>query len=473
MSSLSCPKQSQFVYRPRRPEKTVLFEVVKKYYKTWRSNSVETIPKYVDDAFRKYLECGILANGFACAHCGSCGKDFFLAFSCRGRGICPSCNTRAMVQTAAHLLENVIPCVPVRQFVISFPKRIRYYLQTHSILQSILRIVVDEIRKKMIACNPDVSDPKIGAVSFIQYFGNTLNLHPHIHLVVADGIFSEQDENLLFYEAFLTSEDVLEIEDRIRRRVLKYFHRRGFFSKDEVATMLTYENSGFSLDATVRIQSSDRDGLERLIRYCARPAFKSENLRMNGPWVNYRLPKRTQSGQTCIQMEPIEFLEKISKFIPFPRRHRRHYHGVFAPHSPLREKVAANAQQRLKSSVHPVMKETVNKVEKASLSWAKLIARIYEVNPLICSCGHEIKITAFVTHSAEIRRILSGIGWPCKTYEFDQPQESADITVLEICQLIPWTEDGFPENGPDPPFLECQIDPPHWADDQDPPHWCD
>jgi len=59
-----------------------------------------------------------------------------------------------MVKTAANLIENVIPCVPIRQFVISFPKRIRYVLQTNSILQAVLRIVVDEIRKKLIQLEP-------------------------------------------------------------------------------------------------------------------------------------------------------------------------------------------------------------------------------------------------------------------------------------------------------------------------------
>ncbi len=109
-------------------------------------------------------------------------------FSCKGRGICPSCNTRTMVQIATHLIENVIPCVPMRQFVISFPMRIRYYLLTQNILQTVLRIVVDEIRKKLIDCSPKVPNPQIGAVSFIQHFGKTLNLHPHFHLIVADGI---------------------------------------------------------------------------------------------------------------------------------------------------------------------------------------------------------------------------------------------------------------------------------------------
>ena len=129
--------------------------------------------------------------------------------------------------------------------------------------------------------------------------------------------------------------------------------------------MLSYETSGFSLNASVKVESWDKEGLERLIRYCARPPFKSENIRLNGPWIRYTLPKPCHTGKTFIQLEPVEFIERISHFIPYPRRHRRHYHGAFAPSSPLRKHIAANAQKRLDAS-SKVMQETAERVTKAS-----------------------------------------------------------------------------------------------------------
>ena len=55
------------------------------------------------------LTRGILAHGFARGRCAECEHDFLVAYSCKGRGICPSCNTRRMVETAAHLADHVIP----------------------------------------------------------------------------------------------------------------------------------------------------------------------------------------------------------------------------------------------------------------------------------------------------------------------------------------------------------------------------
>jgi hypothetical protein len=486
MVTLSCPKKSQSVYRPRRPEKTVLFEVVKKHYKTWHNKAEVPVPQYIDKEFNSFLGCGILAKGFACARCEDCRQDFLIAFSCRRRGICPSCNARAMCETAANLIDNVIPPVPIRQFVMSFPMRIRHYLQTHEILQAVLKIVVDEIRKRLITCSPEVVNAQIGAVSFIQHFGNSLNVHPHFHILVADGVFSTAGEEL-FHEALVTPDDIADTQDAIQKRVLKFFRKRGKFDQDTVEKMQAYENSGFSLDASVRTEAWDRSGLERLIRYCARPPFASENLRWNGPWILYRLPKPARDGRTIIQLEPLEFIERITAFIPYPRRHRRHYHGVFAPSSRLRKKVAANAQKtRLQAPQEA--HETAKKIEKISFNWAKLIARIYEVNPLLClSCGKEIKIIAFVTHSTQIWRILKGIGWPTDIPEFDP-----DYGGHDICQLVTGTEDGFPEEilsemrpeielnppwqdyaGPDPPHWDCACDPPHGQDNCDSPHWED
>ena len=279
-----------------------------------------------------------------------------------------------------------------------------------------------------------------------------------------------------FHEAILSQDDIKDTQECIQKRVLQFFGKRGWFNNADIGKMLSYEISGFSLDASTKVQSWDRDGLERLIRYCARPCFASENLRWNGPWLIYRLSKPTHKGQTFVQLDPLEFLDRIAAFIPLPHRHRRHYHGVFAPNSPLRKKVVALAQQRIGQAISPCVQEVVKKTKRISFDWATLIARIYEVSPLDCSiCGKRIKISGFVTHTAEINRILKGIGWPIKSHDFDPPY---DIPNRDICQLTRDTVDGFPamevqvqcDIEPDPPARENCSDPPHWENNSDPPH---
>jgi hypothetical protein len=56
--------------------------------------------------------------GFARAYCDKCQHDFLIAYSCKCRGVCLSCNTRRMAETAAHLVDHVFPPLPVRQWVL-------------------------------------------------------------------------------------------------------------------------------------------------------------------------------------------------------------------------------------------------------------------------------------------------------------------------------------------------------------------
>ncbi len=58
----------------------------------------------------------------SCVRCGGCGDELLVAFSCKGRGFCPSCTTRRMHDTAARLVDGVLPRVPVRQWVLSLPR---------------------------------------------------------------------------------------------------------------------------------------------------------------------------------------------------------------------------------------------------------------------------------------------------------------------------------------------------------------
>ncbi|MEF8715705.1 MAG: transposase zinc-binding domain-containing protein [Accumulibacter sp.] len=127
----ACEPARTAVYRRRRPERTVLYRTVQTHLATWLELSCDSRQgasgrAHAEREFRRYLECGILAHGFARARCAECGRDFLIAWSCKGRGVCPACNTRRMVETAAHLADHVLPRLPVRQWVLSVPKRLRF-----------------------------------------------------------------------------------------------------------------------------------------------------------------------------------------------------------------------------------------------------------------------------------------------------------------------------------------------------------
>ena len=141
------------------------------------------VPFWVEKDFRAYLRCGILAHGFARVRCEDCGHERLIPFSCKGRGLCPSCNTRRMAEVAAHVTDHVLPHLPVRQWVLSLPKRLRPFLHHNpDIAGAVLRIFLRAIRTTLRGASPGAPrDAKLGAISFLHRFGSSLNAHFHYH----------------------------------------------------------------------------------------------------------------------------------------------------------------------------------------------------------------------------------------------------------------------------------------------------
>jgi hypothetical protein len=156
-------------YERRRPEKTPLHRFISRHLETWlaaRSLGERPVPTHVEGEFREYLGCGILCFGFARARCTRCGHGFLVAFSCKGRGVCPSCTGRHMAQTAAHLADRVIPPVPVRQWVISVPKRLRGFLADRpAAVTALARIFLAEIERLLDDAVGPPHDGRIRGVS--------------------------------------------------------------------------------------------------------------------------------------------------------------------------------------------------------------------------------------------------------------------------------------------------------------------
>jgi hypothetical protein len=187
------------VYRPRDAEHTVLHAVIREHLETFLNEAATTrtdgpgLPRFVEEEFRAFLRCGVLAHGFARLRCDGCGLDRFLPFSCKGRGFCPNCGDQRMTERAAHAVDAVRPPVPVRQWVLSLPHWLRYVLAwdqglCRAVLAAYVRALLTFQRQG--ARRLGVRHGQSGTLTVIQRFGGALNLNIHFHTLVLDGVFT-------------------------------------------------------------------------------------------------------------------------------------------------------------------------------------------------------------------------------------------------------------------------------------------
>jgi hypothetical protein len=162
----------------------------------------------------------------------------------------------------------------------------------------------------------------------------------------------------------------------------------------------------FSLHANVYCAPEQRDKLEKLCRYVARPAVAEERLKLKGNGdVLLRLKKPYSDGTSHLVFSPLEFLEKLAALVPPPRAHLTRFHGVLAPHSKLRCKVVPKGEAKQEGKVP----------KKARMSWARLLKRVFGIDMESCGhCGGKMEILAAIMEGAAIEKILKHVGRPYK-----------------------------------------------------------
>jgi len=281
------------------------------------------LPAFVLDEFEAYLRCGIPVYGFLRVRCKDCGHSRVVAFSCKRRGFCPSCLGRRMADTAAFCVDHLFPQVPARQYVLSLPYALRFKLAysadaTSVVLGAFIGAINSDLRRR--ARKRKLRGRlQTGSLTVVQRFGSSLNLNVHFHVIAMDGVYAEQpDGSMVFHPLPAPSdEDIARMARAVCRKVTRHLGPLAGEDKDQQLTLDHLTNAsvqglvatgprrgcrvlrlggtgedaeaaiigkrcaevaGFNVHANVRVSANDRDGLEHLCRYLARPPIANDRL---------------------------------------------------------------------------------------------------------------------------------------------------------------------------------------------------
>ena len=476
-------------YVRRAPEHGVLHRVVREHLRTFlwefdRQDEERGTPLFVKREFQRFVRCGVLAHGLARFRCTGCGTDRLVAFSCKGRGFCPSCGGRRMTERAAHLIDHVLPRAPVRQWVLSLPFELRYRLAwDHELCRAALAVYTRALlgfhRKRARALG--YRDGRTGTVTVIQRFGGALNLNVHFHTLAVDGVFVREPDGSLRFVATKapTNGEVEALLGLIRKRVLRLLARRGLpcdqagESLDEPeapplhalyaasvrqrvamgrragASALRMGDApatkaaepkrrrqarlgGFDLHADTSVRAKNRRKLERPCRYLLRPPVAEDRLSFapDGS-VLLRLKTPWRDGTSHIALEPLELLEKLAALIPRPYVNLIVYHGVLAPNADWRREVVDFGRAKVESE--PSASSPRKVAASYNRTWAELMRRGLDIDVLQCpDCGGRLRFVVAIMLSSAITSVRH-LGLPSDPVELAPARAPPDLDEAWAC----------------------------------------
>jgi hypothetical protein len=294
-----------------------------------------------------------------------------------------------MCNTGAHLTDRVLPNVAIRQWVLSLPFELRLAAAREpKLVAACDRIFVDAIFRWM-RDQLGLIRAKGGAVTAVQRFGSSINLHVHLHVLVLDGVFvrTGRAPPVFIGAPAPTAADLakilVEVRDGVARWLAKHASattsteaaaieacagialQRGLFvdlggqarRDDDEPTLNGKRKSasldGFNLHAAVRIAADNDVAREKLVRYVARPAFALERLSvLPDGRIAYAI-KNARKGSTHRILTPVELIARLAALIPPPRSPFLRYHGVLAPASKWRKDVVPRVVETAHAGAPP------------------------------------------------------------------------------------------------------------------------
>ena len=455
-------------YARHRPEATQLYRLVEQHYPALVTHLAEQgkqLPAYVEKEFDAYLKCGRLEHGFLRVRCESCHFERLVAFSCKRRGFCPSCGARRMAETAMLLADEVLPALPLRQWVISFPFALRFLFASRPealarALEVIYRLLATHLAHKAGSTRKRSAT---GAVTLVQRFGSALNLNIHLHMLCLDGLYAPRPGGGLRFTRVKAPEreELDDLVQRIAERVGRALERMGLLQRDAESAWLdlppvedtdamrqllgssvTYRIAvgpqagrkalvlrtirpladeepssqrvarahGFSLHAGVSAEVHQREVRERLCRYIARPAVAEKRLTVNANGkVVYLLKTPYRDGTTHVVFEPLDFIARLAALVPRPRVNLTRYHGVLAPNHRWRAEVTPSGRGRGRRTGTAQPERSA--IERhAAMTWAQRLRRVFSIDAESCArCGKAVRVIACIEEPALIERILTHV----------------------------------------------------------------
>jgi len=344
----------------------------------------------------------------------SAKAERLVPFSCKSRGLCPSCGQKRALLWAERMVEEVLPAVPYVQLVFTIPKMLRqHFLWDRSLYGDLCRAAYASTRRFLEAHFPALEDPVPAMIAAPQSWGSLLNFHPHCHALSSLGVFTRDG----LFHPVPQDLDFSPLESLFREEVFQCFLKKEAIAPERVELLRSWRHSGFHLNAERRLAAGDRAGLQAVLQYLERPPVALSRLQyLDDSRVLYRGNYHPALGTDHQLLSGVEFLALLVPHVA--RRFECRIHSYGAISTTIRRALGSAAKED-RAATQPdeiviAQSDQSQFVRLRRRSWARLIAKVYFENPQVCpSCRREMKVIAALTSPHQdqaIEKILKAMG---------------------------------------------------------------
>jgi hypothetical protein len=203
-------------------------------------------------------------------------------------------------------------------------------------------------------------------------------------------------------------------EDLFRYEVFKMLKSEGKINDLMIENMMNWRHSGFNVYCGKAIWPHNEEGLENLARYIIRASFSQERMAYiaadESADGTAKVIYESKDAKTSKTFDALDWLAQLLTHIPKESEQMVRYYGYYSNKSRgLRKKAGTDDEV-------PALIDSDISRQAFRKNWARLIQKIYNVNPLLCSkCLGSMRIISLIDDQQLVKKILKHLSlWDVK-----------------------------------------------------------
>ena len=223
---------------------------------------------------------------------------------------------------------------------------------------------------------------RTGMVASVHACGDLLSMNPHVHALAPRGGW---DSGGSWVPVPFVDQRCAEL--LFRKKVLEHLKNEGLLSEEREQLLLSWRHhTGFSVDASVKVEPEDEAAVQRLARYILRPPVSLERMAFDEASDEVVYTRKAKDGEPggSEHIDAEDFLARLIAYIPQPRLHTVIFYGWYSNVSRGRRRKGRDPELETHVGNGELDGLTPGERQARRRAWARLIRLVYEVSPLTC-----------------------------------------------------------------------------------------